>query len=146
MEKLSEILGNVPMTAEDFEKSLSEAGLVVLGAVDGGYTPSREAEKLLEAERRKFSEMRRETLVKGELQKCGAKNASIAALALNFGELPESDAEALETIRRSVARLKVSEPYMFHSSETVTTGALHGGAEPDFDMMDDSEYYKYRIK
>ena len=135
------------LSGDDFADRLAAEGYVIMKSVEGGYVPSSSLDERERAFRTEMTRERAINALKYELLKNGAHNPALAATAIGIDGL-EGEASAVEEAARAkVANLKASEPYMFGSAAVtggVSTGASHGGAATDPDMMSDSEYYRYK--
>lgn len=152
MSKIDDIFAGRALNREEFEASLADAGLVLLDNVEGGYVPSsreRELTSEMTSQRERFEcelkKVRAEGILRETLIRSGAHNPTLASRAIDMETVDGDEAAMLSAAEAKVASLKASDPYMFRDSvgEVISTGAYHGTASTDPDMMSDSEYYRH---
>ena len=86
--------------------------------------------------------------VRVALTAMGAKNARLAAKAIDYGKLDLAEDGTVTGLEEQLTALTKSDPYLFSGPETHrrTTGTEHGRTTQDPDDMTDEEYYRWRMK
>lgn len=85
--------------------------------------------------------------VRVALTAMGAKNARLAAKAIDYSKLDFGEDGAVTGLEEQISALSKSDPYLFREPETrrITTGSEHGKTARDPDDMTDAEYYRWRF-
>ena len=78
----------------------------------------------------------------------GAKNARLAAKAIDYGKLDFGEDGAVIGLEEQLEALSKSDPYLFREPEVrrTVTGSVHGKTAQDPDDMTDADYYRWRMK
>ena len=86
--------------------------------------------------------------VRVALTAMGAKNARLAAKAIDYGKLELGEDGAVVGLEEQLAALSKSDPYLFREPEVrrAVTGTTHGKLVQDPDDMTDADYYRWRMK
>ena len=86
--------------------------------------------------------------VRVALTAMGARNARLAAKAIDYGKLALAEEGTVTGLEEQLAALSQSDPYLFAAPEThrQSTGTEHGKSTKDPDDMTDAEYYRWRMK
>ena len=86
--------------------------------------------------------------VRVALTAMGAKNARLAAKAIDYGKLELGEDGAVVGLEEQLEALSKSDPYLFREPEVrrTVTGSVHGKTAQDPDDMTDADYYRWRMK
>ncbi len=86
--------------------------------------------------------------VRVALTAMGAKNARLAAKAIDYEKLSFGEDGLVVGLDEQLAALSKSDPYLFREPEVrrAVTGNVHGKAAQDPDDMTDADYYRWRMK
>ena len=92
-----------------------------------------------------LQKMQIENETKYALTKMGAKNPVLAAKVLDMSAIT-IDNDGIHGLNEQLDKLRVSDPYLFHSTadrEKTATGLSHGTPFADPENMTDAEYYRF---
>ena len=91
-----------------------------------------------------LARMQIEHETKYALARMGAKNPALAAKVLDMSAITYGE-EGICGLKEQLDKLRISDPYLFHSTaegEKTATGLSHGTPFADPDSMTDAEYYR----